>query len=353
MHKKWLCLLCCLILLTACGSSHTSEPAIPASAQETAAVFGAETPSAAEPADPPPAAEAPATPRPEPTLAPLPDPTEAPVTEAPVTEAPAITPPAQEPAPGETPAPEPSPTPEAVPAPAALDLGPLQSRLEAAIASWGGDWSVYLKDLNSGQELSINEGPKVAASLIKLYVYGTVWEYIEAGDMRYEDWSYDLYTMISVSSNEACNRLIDALGGFYPVNDFIARHGYNDSELNRKMLSGEPVENYTSTRDCGRLLEEVLQGTYVSADCSANLLDALAHQEWTERIPAGVPAGVATANKTGELISVGNDVAIVYAPNGTYILCLMASQLGSGYIQEASVELSGIVYSYLNPQDYS
>ena len=334
MHKKWLCLLCCLLLLTGCGSTHTPESDVPVSPQETAEAFGAETLSAPEATAPSPTAEA----RPEPTLAPLPDPTETPAAEAP-----AITPPAPE----ETPSPVPSPTP--VPSPAALDLAPLQSQLEASIASWGGDWSVYLKDLNSGQELSINEGPKIAASLIKLYVYGAVWEYIEAGDMRYEDWSDALYTMISVSSNEACNSLIDALGGFYPVNDFIARHGYSDSELNRKMLSGEPVENYTSTRDCGRLLEEVLHGTYVSADCSANLLDALAHQEWTERIPAGVPAGVATANKTGELISVGNDVAIVYAPNGTYILCLMASQLGSGYIQEASVEMSGIVYAYLNP----
>ena len=66
----------------------------------------------------------------------------------------------------------------------------------------------------------------------------------------------------------------------------------------------------------------------------------------TSKIPAGVPKEVKTGNKTGELDNVDNDAAIIWAPDCTYILCIMSSDAG-GRIPEI-VRLSGMVYDGLN-----
>ena len=52
-------------------------------------------------------------------------------------------------------------------------------------------------------------------------------------------------------------------------------------------------------------------------------------QQRKTKIPAGVPASVKTANKTGELDDTENDVAVVFAPSGDYILCVMTGNLSN------------------------
>ena len=234
-------------------------------------------------------------------------------------------------------------------APAENTLTELSEILESQLNGYDGIWSLYLKRLDTGESVSIYDTPMVAASLIKLYVYGTVWEMIDSGELSYDSCADALYSMINVSSNDACNSLIDQVGGMYAVNDFIGRYGFSSSELNRKMLSGEPVENYTSPYDCARVLEMVLSGTYVSAECSSALLQALRDQVYTEKIPSGVPYGVATANKDGELSDVENDAAIVFGPSCTYILCVMSDDVYLGIAMGEIIEISETVYHYLNP----
>ena len=110
--------------------------------------------------------------------------------------------------------------------------------------------------------------------------------------------------MINVSDNSACNNLISAVG-MSNVNEFAAKNGYKATQLNRKMLVSNGKENYTSAADCGKMLEKVLKGTYVSKHASERILEkGLKAQQRRSKIPAGVPSGVETANKTGELNNV-------------------------------------------------
>lgn len=220
----------------------------------------------------------------------------------------------------------------------------LEAMLQQEISTCSGTWSLYFKRLDTGESISINDQSMVAASLIKLYVAGAYFEAVEEGRIS-DSYQNDVSNMITVSSNDACNRLID-LVGMDAVNSFAQDHGYDGTELNRRMLDFNGTENYTTTRSCGQVLEEILAGTFVNEYASETLLGYLEAQTRTSKIPAGVPSGVATANKTGELTGVENDVAIVWSPQCTYILCLMSSGSGAGVSN--IVGISSMVYNYLN-----
>ena len=223
----------------------------------------------------------------------------------------------------------------------------LEEELSEEIGKLGGKWSLYLKRLDTNQVIGINDDEKmVAASLIKLFVAGTFYTLGEQGEFDIDDY-FDLPDlMITISDNGAANSLINACT-MEKVNEFAKENGFMETELNRRMLEWNGTENYTSTRDCGRLLEEVLKGEFVSEDASERILDDLKNQQKTGKIPAGVPAGVETGNKTGELDNVDNDAAIVWSPSCTYVLCIMSSDTG-GRIAEIR-KLSGMVYEAINP----
>lgn len=228
----------------------------------------------------------------------------------------------------------------------APDAAALQAALERALEGQQGTWSVYVKNLDTGETVSIHDEPMIAASLIKLYVAGAYYTTDPAA--RKEARCKQVDVMINISSNDACNSLIDYLGKD-TVNTFIRLSGFKDSLLNRRMLEQSDLENYTSARECGQVLESILTGEYVSEAASARLLENLKQQQRTEKIPAGVPEGVETANKTGELSNVENDACIVWSEGGTYILCIMSEELTDvTAARREIVALSKLVYEYFN-----
>ena len=87
----------------------------------------------------------------------------------------------------------------------------------------------------------------------------------------------------------------------------------------------------------------------MSEEASERILEDLRNQQRTSKIPAGVPKEVKTGNKTGELDNVDNDAAIIWAPDCTYILCIMSSDTG-GRIAEIR-KLSSIVYDAIGASE--
>ena len=231
----------------------------------------------------------------------------------------------------------------------AEDLADLMKTLSERISSAGGEWSVYVKYLPTGEGIGIDSRSMVAASLIKLYVAGA---YLEAVDLGETQDLYDesLRSMLSRSDNDAANRLIGLLG-MDRINDFIKKHGFEDSQLNRLMLANNGLENYTSVKDCTELLEEVYNGSFVSREASERILSALKEQTVRTKIPAGLPDGVISANKTGELANTENDSAIVFAPGGDYIFCVMSDRVSAGNAQKEIQEMSRIIYEKLGENE--
>ena len=229
------------------------------------------------------------------------------------------------------------------------DLDALKDVLAEKISGLSGNWSLQVTCLSTGEGFDIESRSMVAASLIKLYIAGAYLEAVEKDGME------DLYdaaftNMISRSDNDAANKLIILLGMDY-INDFIEKHGFEDTRLNRLMLADNGLENYTSVQDCADLLQQVYAGTFISPEASERILSAMKEQTVRTKIPAGLPEDVVCANKTGELSNIENDTAIVFAPVGDYIFCVMSDHVSAGTAHTNIKEMSRIIYEKLGKNE--
>ena len=222
-------------------------------------------------------------------------------------------------------------------------------------ASMRGKWSVYAKALNSGVEIvDYDKDAKMqSASVIKLFVMATVYDQRQEGNSNAQNISDStISSMITVSDNDATNSIITQLGGgsesagLQIINQYIQEHGYTNTEINRLMLRDTSNgDNYTSSADVAKILEEIYNGTCVSQSASEAMLGYLKNQQRKNKIPAGVPGSVETANKTGELDDVQNDAAIIFKDGAPYILVVMCSNVtDTNQVINDIVEISKKVY---------
>lgn len=272
------------------------------------------------------------------------------------------------------------------------------AQIQASLPASNGDWAVYVCDLKTGSEGSINDHRMQAASLIKLYIMGAVYENYDALIAQYGQDTIDanLYSMITVSDNDAANALTSYLGsgdssaGMQTVNNYCLAHGYTTSSMGRLLLhSNEFGDNYTSVENCGKLLKMVywdgyLQKTQENRDTdekttesdlqseqvteniasteddtdeittentaaltphASDMFALLCAQTRRHKIPAQLPDGVRTASKTGELDDVENDAAILYDTDNDLIIVFMAEHLGDcGAAQSTIASLSRQIY---------
>lgn len=233
---------------------------------------------------------------------------------------------------------------------------PIQA-LIAPVQNTGALVSVYVENLSTGAQISVNSQPMQAASLIKLYIAGCAYEQISVlqAQESYEGETETLLSqMITVSDNDAANTLVtrlgsgDSLSGMSVINQFCQSHGFADTHMGRLLLApNDTDDNYTSVNDCGKFLREVHANTLPGA---ANILSLMKQQERTGKLPAGIPVGVTTANKTGELYDVENDTAIIFPENGAYSVCVMMSGLSDTYTARTTItELSAQIYQFMCP----
>lgn len=75
--------------------------------------------------------------------------------------------------------------------------------------------------------------------------------------------------------------------------------------------------------DLARLLADVHAGRLLSPASTALALEILEACQTNARIPADLPQGTRVAHKTGTLRGRANDVGIVHAPGGPFVLVLM------------------------------
>ena len=257
-----------------------------------------------------------------------------------------------------------------------LGMDTLEPQLESMLSSYDGEWSVYVKNLDTDEVISINNKPMYSASLIKAFVMAKTYEDMDlvlenqAEKMKAEPDSpavqekvYDLlWNMITVSDNESCNELgrlqdekSDFLKGAESVNEYLEKEGYDDTSYQSTLHpSRSPVlslgeHNTTTAEDCGLLLERIYKGECVSAAASEDMLELLLNQKNTTKIPSGITADVTVANKTGETDTNQHDMAVVYGPKTTYILCVMSEGFkNADQAVENIRKISGVVYNYLN-----
>lgn len=248
-------------------------------------------------------------------------------------------------------------------------------RLEADIRQFLGQrsevWSVYVKNLDTDEVISLYNQPMEAASLIKLYVMQSCYRHrseiiandtIYTGDCRVSEARLDelLYAMIAWSDNEAYNELVRMHSANRDFNEgclqIQSEMPYPSTGIYHSLLPSDTAmtgisyeKNHTSVADCATLLESIARGTCVSADASGKMLEMLGQQQFREKIPAGLPKNVFCANKTGENDHVQHDVAMIYGEQCTCILCVMVKNCVDGrYTSQGMTSLSTLVYDALN-----
>lgn len=258
-----------------------------------------------------------------------------------------------------------------------LGMDTLEPQLETMLSGYDGQWSVYVMDLDTEEEILLNNTPLYSASLIKAFVMAKT--YADMDEVLQNEASYMkttvdneavankvndlLWNMITVSDNESCNELgrlqsdtHDFLKGAERVNEFISAEGYEDTTFQSTLhpSSSKSISlggrNTTTVLDCGKLLEKIYNGECVSEEASASMLNLLLNQQNTVKIPAGISAeDVVIANKTGETDEDQHDMAIVYGPKTTYILCVMSQDWSNSNTAIENIRsISRVVYNYLN-----
>ena len=241
-------------------------------------------------------------------------------------------------------------------------ITPLRSRVKKTIRSFPGTWSVYVKNLKTGESFCLNNRQMYAASLIKLFAMGAAYQKVADGKLSLGSVSGLISTMIADSNNSSFNSIIRKIGRTY-VNTWCKAHGYLQTRqvhglspaYNNYGIRTASGSNVTSVSDCGHFLESVYNGTCINSKYAkkmvANLKKITRDKSlyYRSKLPAGIPSSVVCANKTGDLTDYSHDCAIVYGKKTDYIICVMAHVPGRGYSCSSYYrKLSSMVYKFFN-----
>lgn len=240
----------------------------------------------------------------------------------------------------------------------------LKKLLEREIAGYDGTWSVYCKNLSTNESFVINDIPMKSASVMKLFILGTVYEAFETGELeRTAEIMALVENMIVNSDNADSNELLARLGdgsygaGIEKVNAFIASHGFTETTHEYNGFEDPATNmgtghfNQVAAKDCGKLLEDIYRRTWMGRTVSNEMENLLLSQHTRYKIPAGLPDGVLCGNKSGEMDTTENDAAIIYGPNCDYILVVLSSEWNSKDTAISRIaELSRLTYEYMSAE---
>jgi beta-lactamase class A len=165
-----------------------------------------------------------------------------------------------------------------------------------------------------GQTYSLTAGDDSDPAL-----YGRVGGEVAVGEL--------MERMITRSSNLATNALI-ALAEPARIAELMERIGAGDMRVLRGVEDDAAfragMNNSTTADALMRVMRAVADPSVLGADASREMQEILRRQEFTEMIPAGLPAGTRVANKTGNITRIAHDAAIVYPPGrAPYVLVVL------------------------------
>lgn len=92
----------------------------------------------------------------------------------------------------------------------------------------------------------------------------------------------------------------------------------NDVFANKKI----DLPNTTTAYDISSFLNQLWKGDIINYEYSQLILKIMSQCQTNSRLPRYIPSSITVAHKTGSIDRLTNDVGIVYAPKGTYVLSL-------------------------------
>jgi beta-lactamase class A len=260
----------------------------------------------------------------------------------------------------------------------------LQASVETITRSVNATWGIYVKSLESGEEVAVNADRQMETmSTIKIPLMVEAFEQIKAGKFKLTDkYTFaqadsqpgtgtiqrmdpgavmtvkDLITMmIIVSDNTATEVLYRMVGGPEAVNARMDAMGLNSTRAMNvpskwfPVLRGAPsTEQFyrekkypfglSTPREMGRLLEMMERGMLVDKAASDLMLQIMRGQLYRTRIPRYV-TGYRIPHKTGDFLPyVGDDVGVLESQGRTVIVSIFTGDhYGSGEMLENAIGL--------------
>jgi beta-lactamase class A len=160
-----------------------------------------------------------------------------------------------------------------------------------------------------------------------------------------------LRLMITRSSNLATNTLITLVGA-EEITRTMRSLGARRIQVLRGVEDGKAFDkglnNTTTARDLAIILRAIEEGKAAPPAARREMLAILTAQEFNEKIPAGLPAGIHVAHKTGEITAVSHDAAIVYPPGKKpYVLVVLTRGITDGSRSSKLIaDISAMVYAH-------
>lgn len=240
------------------------------------------------------------------------------------------------------------------------------------------DASVYYRDLNDGPWVLINGTMRtVPASLLKVPTALAIYKHAEK-DPTFLDKKItlaqkdnpnseqhfppkhavvpgQLYTMkelVELMLKDSDNGALFLLGTSLPESEFVT--AYSDIGI---PVPTEVAPGYTvSARTYASFFRILFNSSYLTHDSSEYLLSVLADSSFTQGMRAGLPPGVAVADKFGEYrVSEDdlrlNDCGIVYRPHDPYILCVFTKGTNFDTLAGVISTISKMVFEELEATD--
>ena len=238
-----------------------------------------------------------------------------------------------------------------------LEMEQLQAMLDSLLADFDGIPSVFVKDLQTGEELEINPGVAYAGlSIVKIAVMVETYRTLDR-ELNIEETRLLTETM-TLSGNFTANLLLrDVIGngdGYQGVenltnsmhylgliNTFMATP-YDEEVIpptivtpanSRTDLNTRPDPYMqTTAQDMGLLLEMIYQcskgggalmvaypGAFTTGECQ-DMLDVMSQNKINSLVETGIPPDTAVAHKHGWIGDTHGDAAIVFSPGGDFVL---------------------------------
>lgn len=156
--------------------------------------------------------------------------------------------------------------------------------------------------------------------------------------------------MLIVSDNPATSAVLDAVG-MDRVNTWLDANGLDQTSIEvgfaDASLGALLRANLTTAKDCLRLLQLI-----DTTPAYAFIKRMLANNLRNERIPKRLPDDAVIAHKTGTLVGLAHDIAIVESPIAAYYMIVLADALDdeAAFVSELAV-FSERVYGLMRHRD--
>jgi beta-lactamase class A len=231
----------------------------------------------------------------------------------------------------------------------------LQRALDSLTTGFHGTVGIYVRHLKSGRTAGVNaDSVFPTASMVKVPILIATFDAMERGALDFkQELIYtdsllyegddilgafrdsakvplDKLTLLSIttSDNTASLWLQALAGGGTTINQWLAEHGFDSTRVNSRTPGREQNRTtygwgQTTPREMARLLVLVRDGKAVSRAASEEMYRHLTRSFWTGEALSQLPPWVQVASKVGAVDRSRSEVALVNAPSGDYVFCVI------------------------------